>query len=538
MDLDRREIVLHLQCGIPVPFEIHVMFIPRISSPRNLAALSQSCGSIHRLCDMATRERCYQIRVNPKDPSINNAFDLLMEILRNPNLGNHVREIVQTRQPSMEHHYIQTTKLRELSADDKDLLSAAVLKAGFAGSQESAVLNMLMQNTTEPPSKALDRFNFPISAYGYGGGCTDGNIHGTFIAQALAAILISVSPNLESLVMTQPFDTFSGFYKEGERAQEDVVHFPLDQLLRRANANPENTAYLQNLRNVYMIVDDRHSDDHYYIPLDFLECASLFDHLPSIESISTDALIDDENQEIRSALEPRSSNISRIRIRHSALPSPFFVTLIESCKTLREFQYTMGGRCVLGGWSAPFHAREFIRSICPHKDTLEVLNIDAERNMNYFHHSCFDEGRVDEEIDKEESRIPDYEEDEAQMPPPISSINGSLKEFRALKRLSVGIGFLVYFAMGVRENNEPRQPFLLPEVLPESLEYLCIRGYEKGKCKQWDTHIDALLASFVSGSLGIKEITGIEEMIPNSEDVDNPDDDENLLWAPIYDVNE
>lgn len=168
MDPDRREIVLHLQCGIPVPFEIHVMFIPRISSPRNLAALSQSCGPTRRLCDMATRERCYQIRVNPKDSSINKAFDLLMEILRNPNLGKHVREIVQTRQPSMEHHYIQTAKLRELSADDKDLLSAAVLKAGFAGSQESAVLNMLMQNTTEAPSEKLDRFKFPISAYGYG----------------------------------------------------------------------------------------------------------------------------------------------------------------------------------------------------------------------------------------------------------------------------------------------------------------------------------------------------------------------------------
>ncbi|CAG8416638.1 unnamed protein product [Penicillium salamii] len=514
------------------------MSIPRIPSPRNLAALSQSCRSIHRLCEMETRERCRQIRVDPNDSSINKAFDLLMEILKNPNLGNHVREIVQTRQPSMEHHYIQTAKLRELSADDKDLLRAAVLKAGFAGPQESAVLNMLMQNTTEPPGETLDRFGFPESAYGYNGYCTDGNIHGTFIAQALAAILISVSPNLESLVITQPFDTFSGFYKDGERAQEDAVHFPLDQLLRWANANPENTAYLQNLRNVYMIVDDRHSDYRFYMPMDLLECATFFDHLPSIESISTDALIDDENQEIRSALEPRSSNISRIRIRHSALPSPYFVTLIESCKILREFQYTMGGRCVLGGWSAPFHARAFIRSICPHKDTLEVLNIDAERNMNYFHHSCFDEGRVDEEIDKDESRSLDYEDDEVQMPPSISSINGSLKEFRALKRLSVGIGFLVYFAMGVRENNEPRQPFLLPEVLPESLEYLCIRGYEKGKCKQWDTHIDALLASFASGSLGIKEITGIEEMIPNSEDVDNPDDDEHLLWAPIYDADE
>jgi hypothetical protein len=375
---------------------------------------------------------------------------------------------------------------------------------------------------------------------------SDGQIHGTFIAQALAAILISVSPNLESLAMTQPFSLFSGFYRGRERPQDDEVHFPLDRLLRRANAKPASTPYLQNLRKVYMIVDDRHLDDRFYMAIDFLECATLFDRLPSIESISTDALCDDENGEARVVLEPRSSNISKIHIDHSALPTTFLVSLIQSCKVLREFQYAIGGRCVLGGWFAPFDAKTFIKSICPHKDTLEVLDIDAEHNMHYFHPSCFEEDRVDQEIDKDEQRASesdndddddDDDDDQRQMLRSFSSNSGSLKEFRTLKRLSVGIGFLVYFAMGVRENNEPRQPFLLPEALPESLEYLCIRGYEKGKCKKWDAHIDALAASFASGSSGIKEITGIEELIPNSEDVDEPDNHEDLLWSPIYSID-
>lgn len=89
-----------------------------------------------------------------------------MEILKNPKLGNLVREIVQTRQPSMEHHYVQTAEQRELSAGDKDLLRAAVLNAGFAGPQESAVLNMLMQNTTRPPGEKWEPYKFTTSAYG------------------------------------------------------------------------------------------------------------------------------------------------------------------------------------------------------------------------------------------------------------------------------------------------------------------------------------------------------------------------------------
>ncbi|KAJ5215873.1 uncharacterized protein N7498_002280 [Penicillium cinerascens] len=519
---------------LSLPLEIQAMVIPRVSSIGDLAALSRSCRSIHRLCDMKTRERCYQIRVEPKDYSINKTFDLVMEILKKPQLGNYVREIVQTREPSMEHHYVQTAEQRELSAGDRGLLRAAVQKAGFAGSQESAVFNMLMQNITKPPGEITEPFRFPITAYGY----DHGEIHGTFIAQALAAILISVSPNLESLVMTQPFSVFSGFYSGFERPQDDGVQFPLHRLLSRANANPASIAYLQNLRKVYMIVDDRNSDYRFYMALDFLECATLFDRLPSIESISTDALCDDENAEARVVLEPRSSNISRIHIRHSALPTTFLVSLIQSCKVLREFQYTIGGRCVLGGWYVPFKARTFIKSICPHKDTLEVLDIDAENNMHYFQPSYFEEGRVDQGIDQSTPESDNDDDDERQMLRSFSSNSGSLKEFRALKRLSVGIGFLVYFAMGVRKNNEPRQPFLLPEALPESLEYLCIRGYEKGKCKKWDAHIDALVASFVSGSSGIKEIVGIEEIIPNSEDVEDPDNNEDLLWIPMYSVDD
>lgn len=152
---------------LSLPLEIQAMVIPRVSSIGDLPPLSQSCRSIHRLCDMKTRERYYQIRVIPKDYSINKTFDLVMEILKNPKLGHYVREIVQTRQPGIERDYVQTTEQRDLSAGDRDLLHAAVRKAGFVGSQEIAVLNMLMQNATEPPRENREPFRFANTAYGF-----------------------------------------------------------------------------------------------------------------------------------------------------------------------------------------------------------------------------------------------------------------------------------------------------------------------------------------------------------------------------------
>lgn len=229
-----------------------------------------------------------------------------------------------------------------------------------------------------------------------------GHFHGTFIAQALTAIFISISPNLVSLAITQPFVTYYQDYWDTEKCQssrESHIDYPLDQFLRRANANSANNiGYLQNLRNVYMIVDEAGfpDDDRFYIPIDFMGCTKLFDRLPSIESISTDALCEDENNSSR--LVPRSSNISRIHLNHCALGTPYLAYLIQSCRELREFQYIIGGRGVLGGSSVCFNVKTFIKSILPHNGTLEVLDIDAETNMCHFGY-CNQEGRIEEEID-------------------------------------------------------------------------------------------------------------------------------------------
>lgn len=87
---------------------------------------------------------------------------------------------------------------------------------------------------------------------------------------------------------------------------------------------------------------------------------------------------------------------------------------------------------------------------------------------------------------------------------------GSLKEFVPLKELSLGIGFLLYFAKGVSgTGGAEREEVRLADSLPDSLEYLCIRGYQRGKNPDHDAQIDTLMDRFKSGSLRLKESGGL-----------------------------
>ncbi|CEJ62479.1 hypothetical protein PMG11_10976 [Penicillium brasilianum] len=486
---------------VSLPPEIHARIIFYVPSILDLAALSQSCRALHSLCDMKTRERFYRMRVYPNDTSINETFGLLMGILKQRRLGYYVREIEQYWRPSSELPYIEKEEQRDLSTNEKNLIRVAVQRAGFVGPQESAIINMLMQNTTQGAHS--------IKSYSRSG-IGPGRILGTFIAQALAAIIISVSPSLEALAIAQPFESHYRFYLDAEKWPRDsYVDHPLDRLLRRANADPANTPFLQNLRKVYMIVDEvRPVDDRrFYTYVDFTDCMTLFDHLPSIESIGSDALGEDENDNSR--LVSGSSNISKIYLNHCALGTPYLAYVIQSSKALREFQYTIGGRGVLGGSSSLFNVKTFIKSICPHKDTLEVLDIDAESHIFYLGAFHEEEGLVDQVIDEITDFYRDEEDEKQEFLRSFWGNSGSLKDFRALKRLSLGIGFLLYFAKGVGETDEKREPVMLPDGLPKSLEYLCIRGYERGECEKWDAHIDALVAFYKSGLSKLKEIRGI-----------------------------
>lgn len=120
----------------------------------------------------------------------------------------------------------------------------------------------------------------------------------------------------------------------------------------------------------------------------------------------------------------------------------------------------------LGGQFVPFNPEIFIKSICPHKEKLKVLHIDAERNMYYF--NPWD---INEDVGwKIDDRDPGFEKD-YYSPEPQSFIkslwenNGSMRNFRALRLLTIGIGLLLY--QGVGGNCEAKEKLMPPDELPE-----------------------------------------------------------------------
>ncbi|KAJ5263408.1 hypothetical protein N7478_011013 [Penicillium angulare] len=517
-----------------LPLEIYARTIFHVSSIRALSAVSQTSRAMHSLCDMKNRERFHRICID--EARIEKTFNLLMEILKQRSLGKYVRKIEHRyRRPYQVPAYTEAKEQRSLSAEEMDLLRSAVQKAGFSGTQESAVINMLMQKDTSGRDGELGDVGNRIRL----SRIYPSVIMGTFITQALTAMLISVSPNLEALTMTQPFESYDSFNYEPEKnPRESFTDFPIDRILRRANTDPTSVPYLQNLRKVYIIVDEviMGGDDRSYVGLEFFDCIKLIDNLPSIESIGTDALIEDENDV--ATLLPTSSNISRVYLNHCALNTPYLAYIIQSCKVLKEFQYTIGGRDVLDGHFCPLNPKTFIKAISPHKDTLEVLDIDAEANihdLSYYYDDDF--ARADKRFD--EVLDPYLAEDDGillqqeQFVQSFLGNSGCLKDFHALKRVSLGVGFLLYFARGVGGSYETRDPatFKLVECLPEGLEYLCIRGYKKGRIEKWDEQIDSLMTFWQSGKSNIKEITGVEEEILNAKDLDDIDNQEHLVWV-------
>ncbi|KAJ5605008.1 hypothetical protein N7510_010162 [Penicillium lagena] len=508
--------------------------ISRSFSDRHATEISGS-NFDHSSCEKADRETYRQILIDDDEHNLTYTFQLLMNIVRRPCLGHFVKRIKYVHRPNSGDDYPELPYQRDLCADDMRLLRRAVENAGFQGDKEDKIINMLMQkklyqdlgyNTTE----GCRVWNFDITP--------------TFITQAIAAIIVSMSPNLETMAMTQPFD----HYTDLEEGKEWAKEFPLVQVFRYANSRPEGTHFLQKLRDVYLINRDRRDidDDRFYAQTDLIACLELFNKLPSIESFGIDVLESDENNG-KQTCEEASSHISKIKINHSSLDSGYLLCVMASSKTLTEIQYTTGGRASLDGGYPMFNPKAFFKGLSVYKNSLKALDIDTEQFTPSYPGEAKSQGLFVDwdqyggpgEFDFD-AYGPDFlTEDDPDLKAHryLTSIwdrDASLKDFGALKELSLGIGLLLYFAQGVEIDDMKRASFMLTDCLPDSLEYLSIRGYEKGVNEAHDMQVAALMARFESGSLRLKEIKGVDEIIPNGCHVENPDKDTHLLWSMEY----
>lgn len=116
--------------------------------------------------------------------------------------------------------------------------------------------------------------------------------------------------------------------------------------------------------------------------------------------------------------------------------------------------------------------------------------------------------------------------------------SGSLRDFSALKHLSIGVVVFFCLARGTEsmDTDDPNQvtPFdqvVIADALPASLESLCLRGYQKNLRDDFDKVIALFVAERETKLPNLKKVTGIEEWIyfAFSLNSNNPGD-EHLLW--------
>ncbi|KAI9929540.1 hypothetical protein ASPWEDRAFT_183991 [Aspergillus wentii DTO 134E9] len=485
---------------LTLPPEVHHRIISHLLSNRDVANFSIQCRTLHALCDMETRKKYNRIHITGRDEGIDRAFNLLMDIIRRPSLGYFVRQIDHWQPLRGPEEYKEGVFERELSDEDMRLLASAVRKAGFVDRNERRVINMLMQKKQHKGHLRWDN-------------------RCAFITQAIAAVLVALSPHLVSIAMTQPFYNYFGYYMtDWPWAEADHVDFPLDKLFRDANANPVGKPYLQNLRKVYIINKQDLDDERYYQEMDFIGCFPIFDRLPSIEWVGTDVLEDDRDNGMPDLVQG-PCNITRVSITHSFVGSTYLAKVISPCAILKEFRFTMGGRADRGRGYNTFNPKAIIKALCPHKQTLEILDIDIEEHVYPFY-------LVDDDEEPDWGGSPDEEEGEdAEFLSSFWENSGSLKEFTALKELRLAIDFLVYFARGTERGGD-----MVVDSLPDSLEELTILGYQKGENEGFDAQIDKLRDVMASGACSLKEVRGIDEMIPIVEGVGDPDEEADLVW--------
>lgn len=343
---------------------------------------------------------------------------------------------------------------------------------------------------------------------------------GTFITQALTAMIIVSAPNIVTMAMTKPDDDSS----------HSTIEYPLARIFKQANENPE-TFYLGHLRSVYLlnISESTWEDGRFYISMDLSGFLKYFRNLPSIESVSSDLI--EESESVNYSGEIGSSNITRIAIHHSALGSTYLARVICSLKVLKELRYSIGGRSSNDGGYHFFNPKAIIKAVCCHQETVEILDIDEGEN-SWFDHSLAltDESQFDTNGGPLEFGRSEGNED-IQFLKSIWKNSGTLKDFVSLKSLSLGVSFLLYFAQcGSEDINEGKEK-TIADCLPDCLEYLCVRGYVKGENQKADEQMGALTALYQSGSSSLKELVGIEETIPSAEHVNDPDGDSHLLWS-------
>ncbi|GFF90185.1 hypothetical protein IFM60648_08978 [Aspergillus lentulus] len=387
----------------------------------------------------------------------------------------------------------------------------------------------------------------------------DNDPRSPFLAQALAALLVSVSPMLESLGFCPVgYEEPKLLRLEAEADGEpppiaDYVFKHFLELVRE-----KDMPFLQNLRAVRFLVDPNTCvyETSDYQPYDLFSSLNLVRRLPAMETVHVDAISDPDLPSVEPP--PQSGNYTCIKIQHSSLHYPYLVYTIESAKRLEKFTYGIGGRFSKNGMLISFHPEYVFRALFAHRASLRQLDLDVEgqtrqldlvglRYLKYIPEEEEQGSHRDDPVYLHEwadelEKLP-MEEEQISSNVPVDA--WSLRSFLQLKDLSLGVHILYLYARGYGGEQCGNQwgdqsvndSFSLVDHLPPNLESLRIYGYKKGMKPRLRGVPQNLLEDQLAKLMAEKDqklprlvvIEGIEEMIPNGETLEGPGN-EDKLW--------
>ncbi|KAM0428904.1 hypothetical protein ACHAPT_006704 [Fusarium lateritium] len=287
---------------------------------------------------------------------------------------------------------------------------------------------------------------------------------------------------------------------------------------------------LQKLKRVEMI-QGRNGRFSGYGHTDFTAPFFFFNQLPEFRELIADAV--EEYQNMPLPVEPGSSNVDKIEIRHSDVRTKTMVTVLEAPRALREFTFSLGGMVNTEASTPGVVTKAVGEALALHKETLEKLDLDLSMGSDSSSPwpdpkegqkpwpECLMEPKDDEEYgdEEEEDKGPDRPTRILYSGPPGTTL-GSLADFHALTHLSINPGALLTpTERGVNYLRplKSRPARHLIDLLPPNIEYLCLYGYVKGDTRLMDKQVSELMEKKGERLPKLKEVRGVEETVPDME---------------------
>lgn len=509
-----------------LPNEILLVILSHLPSHNDAAALSLQCHRWHQLCDMSNRHKYRRVKLQGiLDMAV--AFKMLWSILKTPRYGAYVRHVELNRSISQGLWHIKSYTIRSpqrsLQPEDQVHLAAAIKQAGFhCPEKQEKMLYILLQNPDNMEYLPF-LYTFPpffcstlifISQY---------DPRAPLFAQALAALLVSVSPFLDSLSLCSVNDELSEFEKRTtifNGTPLDRKYYFFKEFLDRANSIPQETLpFLHHLRQVRFLVDaDKMFRNIQLEPYDLSSSLNLVRQLPAVKSVRVDSISSMELQVHE--LPPQSANYTSITIRNSVMEFYHLVPLIKSAKRLEEFTYAVGGRRPVGRTPCIFRPDDVFRALHSHADSLTNLDLDVETETQL---AVIFKPR---KFSRPSSYVVVHPSGTEVVHPALQREHSSplaLRGLTNLKRLSLGIHILYYLSRGIGADQVDDASFAIADHLPPNLEALCIYGYHRGMKPQarglpndvFDRQLERLLAEKHTKLPRLSCIEGIDEFIKN-----------------------